>query len=175
MKTVYANSTAESQLQSLAAVNEMLCMTSLTTSGRSRCSYMFSVVICWRMAPPERSSMSKPYEMALSLSCSCCSAQPRTTCQAQRDAEPSKTVLVLFAAVGQLFACEIPKVSALASAACRLSARPPLLSTVPGDVLPRSSLDGSAGESSLSRTRPALSGTRPLLCCKAGCCSGEGA
>ena len=44
----------------------------LTTSGRRRCSYTFSVIMCCLMGPPERSSMCKPYQIAPSLSCSPC-------------------------------------------------------------------------------------------------------
>jgi len=44
----------------------------LTTSGRRRCSYTFSVMMCCLMGPPERSSMCRPYQIAPSLSCSPC-------------------------------------------------------------------------------------------------------
>lgn len=58
---------------------------SLTTSGRRRCSYTFSVMMCCLMGPPERSSMCKPYQIAPSLSCSpCFSAADQTTSAIQQ-------------------------------------------------------------------------------------------
>ena len=81
---------------------------------------------------------------------------------------PVRRCSFLAAAVSQLLSGDVPKVSALASAVRGLSAWLLALSTVLGDALPSSGLDSLVGE-------PALSGARPLLCCKAGCCSGEGA